>query len=375
MAHRGAVCATAKENKMIDIPWSVGPHLMEGFEGTSPGDAGVEVLRHKAEAGEIGGVILFGYNIEGPDQLQTLTRYIASWDVPEPNRPLLVSVDQEGGRVERLSGPKGFAGWPSAAEVGRSTTAQAERSVAGLPQELAAYGVNLNFAPVVDVSSGPRSLMGGRGRSFGEDPEVVASLAAQSIAAHRQHGVLAAVKHFPGLGACSGDTHEDLIDGTHSWQRRELIPYQWLLAHCGIDAVMSTHMVHTGLAPSGLPLTFSRAIMHDLLREELGFDGVLFTDDLGMGSIVRHYDIESVIAQTMHSSHDVLVFGQNAAASDPVRAPAHVPIPRLFARATSAIQHALAHGQLTRFELEQSDQRLLHMKQGLRAAAVGRPPT
>ena len=350
------------------LPFDVGAHLVQGFAGTHAHDPGVRDLRQRAEAGELGGIIFFSYNVESPDQLRALVRHVRGWQVPEHARPLMLMVDQEGGHVQRLARSRGFHGWPGPQAVGEMAPQRARATLAAMAEEMAAYGLNVNAAPVLDLANPHGGLIGGRGRSFGSSPGLVTERAGWQIDAQRAHGVASVVKHFPGHGLSRGDTHAGAVDATRSWQRRELVPFAQLIRAGKVDALMSSHLVHHDLEPSGAPLTFSRTVMHGMLRGELGYQGVLVTDDLGMGAVAQHYAPEEAVVGALGSGHDLLLFGLNEAARGHGRE-VHKPFPELYARAGAAVRAALASGTLTPELLAQSQARLAKFRRRLAAHA------
>ena len=336
----------------------LGQMLLVGFAGTMAQDAGVVALRRQAEAGEVGGVVFFGYNIDGPAQVRALIDHMRSWQTP---LPLLISVDQEGGAVQRLGEGAGFHGWPSAKAVAALPEAQADAAMRGLAQELQQLGFNFNFAPFADLDDPASPIIGALGRSYGATPEAASRWAGLQMAALERHGVRSAIKHFPGHGSARGDTHRGLTDVTAHWHGDELSAFAALLAAYPVDAVMTSHLVHRRLDPSGTPVTFSAPIVQTLLRGELGFDGVVVTDDLGMGALVHDYDLGTIVERAIAAGHDLLLFGQNAAAAGRGQK-GHAPIANLLAQAEAAIETATAQGRLAGDRLQQSLARLLRLK-------------
>lgn len=343
----------------------IGAHLIGGFAGTSPKDPGVRAFARRIEAGEVGGAILFSYNIESPAQVRELTSYLLQVTSPHGCGPLFIMVDQEGGRVQRLTANKGFVPTPSAQALGEMPSASMQAHVRAMAAQLASVGINVNCAPVVDTADGPRSIIHKTERSFGADVKHIEACARIFVQAHADEGVATSLKHFPGLGAATGDTHQGLIDATAHWKEHALAPFAALQGAHPLLAVMSSHMVNRHIDASGAPLTFSREAMHTLLRDQLQFDGVLISDDLRMGAIAKHFDVEHTVVHALRAGHDLLLFGENEAALGDGRPPAHVPIEHLCARATSAIVQACDQGFLCPDQLSRSRQRLAAWRQQL----------
>ena len=336
----------------------LGQMLLVGFAGTKPDDAGIASLRAQAEAGEVGGVIFFGYNIKSPEQLRALIGHMKSWHTP---LPLLICVDQEGGAVQRLKSVAGFHGWPSAQEVAAMPAAEAEAAMDGLANELQQLGFNVNFAPCADLLDPASPAIGARGRSYGVDSQAVGHWAGLQMAAHRRHNVRSAIKHFPGHGSAQGDTHRGLTDATPYWRRDELAAFGALIATCPVDAVMTSHLIHRRLDPSDAPVTFSKPIVQDLLRGDLGYDGVVVTDDLGMGALVHDHSLGTIVERAIAAGHDLLLFGQNAAAAGR-GARGHAAIDNLLALSVQGVEAGVAAGRLDANRLRESLGRIVSFK-------------
>lgn len=290
----------------------VGQLLVVGFEGTRPEDVGVCRLRALAEAGDVGGAIFFSHNIDTPDQVRVLTAHMRTWQCP---RPLWLVVDQEGGRVQRLRPERGFAGWASAHEMGAASATEAWATFAGLAQQVAHFGFDLNLAPVVDLHVAGSPAIGGLGRSFGADPAHVVARAQQVVEAHRARRVATALKHFPGHGSARGDTHRGFTDVTSLHAERELLPFARLIASGHADMVMTSHLVHAGMTGDDQPLTLSRRAVYDGLRIRMDFDGVIISDDLFMGALTDVAGgMPKVVAGALASGHDMLIISGNRAA-------------------------------------------------------------
>jgi beta-N-acetylhexosaminidase len=261
----------------------------------------------------LGGVILFdkdsikgaSRNIRSPQQV---TRLIADLRSLAPGRELVVAIDQEGGAVTRLSPANGFPALASEAAIGPkgddAVTAWAE----GLAATLAAVDVNLNLAPVVDLNINPKNpAIGALGRAFSADPLVVARDAALEIQAHRDRGVRTALKHFPGLGSARSNTDFGVADVTSTWSQKELDPYRDLLGQGLVDVIMAGHVVNGQIDPSA-PASLSRGSVTDLLRDELGWGGVVITDDMQAGAITAAFGTEDAIALALDAGNDLLLF-------------------------------------------------------------------
>ncbi len=277
----------------------IGQLFMLGIHGTEPS----KELRELFKTYQPGGVILFSRNLEDPEQATHLTNALQKLVL---KMPLLVAIDQEGGRVARL--PKGFTVFPGQGALGRiGTTDMAYAFAEVTARELRAIGVNMDLAPVLDVNTNPHNPIIGD-RSFGQDPELVETLGLAVIAGLQDNGVLACGKHFPGHGDTATDSHKELPTVSHSLDRlrtMELRPF----VHCiqnGMAALMTAHVRYPAWDPD-FPATLSPAILTDLLRAQLHFKGLVLTDDLEMHAILDSYGIEEAAIRAFQAGADILL--------------------------------------------------------------------
>lgn len=299
----------------VSLREKIGQMLIMGFEGKDASDDSAIVQSIKNE--HIGGVILFDKNIESPQQVTQLNTQlqqhaqIGNQAHQRPLLPLFISVDYEGGRVDRLKAEYGFPETVSAAAVGNMSESQANEVAQQMALTLKNSGFNLNFAPVVDVNVNPDNpIIGQLDRSFSNDPRIVSFYA--SIYAHNflSHGVQCAYKHFPGHGSSTTDSHLGIADVTDSWKSYELQPYTSLSSvssACGM--IMTAHVVNRQLDETGLPATLSYEMLTKVLREQLQFDGVIITDDMQMKAITDHYGLERSVRLAINAGADMLIFG------------------------------------------------------------------
>lgn len=293
----------------------IGQMLMTGFRGLSVDDDSPIV--RDIRAGRVGGVIIFDYdvalqspvrNVESPQQLKELLSDLQAASEDK----LLIAVDQEGGKVGRLKEKFGFPSTVSQAWLGDQNNPELTFDYASrTASTLNDMGLNVNLAPVVDVNVNPDNPVIGRlERSFSSDPEIVAVHAKEVISAHRKKHILTALKHFPGHGSSTTDSHHGFTDVTDTWTEMELEPYIQLFDSPGVDMVMTAHVFNARLDPEW-PATLSSRILHDLLRVELGYDGVIISDDMQMGAIRDHYGLETALEKTINAGADIIIFGNN----------------------------------------------------------------
>jgi beta-N-acetylhexosaminidase len=281
----------------------IGQLLIAGFNGV---ELPIE-LKSLAREFSLGGVILFARNIVEPEQVAELA-YEAARLVPD--LPAWVSVDQEGGRVARLKAP--FTEWPPMATLGRSGDAVlAERFARALASELKAVGITLDYAPVLDVLTNPKNPVIGD-RALAEKADDVARLGAAIIRGLQQEGIAACGKHFPGHGDTSVDSHVDLPIVEHSPERLREVEFRPFRAaiEAGVATIMTAHVLVPSLDEQA-PATLSKRAI-DLLRQELAYDGVVFSDDLEMKAITNRYALPDAAVRAIAAGSDaVLLCGGN----------------------------------------------------------------
>ncbi|MFI3280806.1 MAG: glycoside hydrolase family 3 N-terminal domain-containing protein [Rikenellaceae bacterium] len=277
------------------------------------------IIEDIAEKG-VSGIILFGHNVATTEQVADprgqLTKFIADLKAVR-SEPLIISIDQEGGLVNRLKEKSGFKPMASHRTVGALESAEKVRTeAANIAHEVASIGVNFNFAPCVDVDVNPTCpVIGHFGRSFSPDEKRVAECASIYVEEHHKRGVLTSLKHFLGHGNSLDDSHYGLTDITATWQERELFPYQNLMESGLCDAVMVSHLYNANFDEE-YPATLSRKILQGLLREQLGWQGVVVSDDMQMRAITDHYGFEEAVTLGLNAGVDLFIIGCNIKRED-----------------------------------------------------------
>jgi len=324
----------------MNLVEQIGQLFMLGFDGTGVSPEWAELqARHKP-----GGMILFARNLEHPAQIIELTNGLQT---RSPHFPLLIAIDQEGGRVSRL--PEGFTIFPPCGVIGACRSEELAYAAASVTAaELRAVGVNMNMAPVLDVHSNPENPVIGD-RAYGTDPEIVAELGLAAVRGLQGKGVVACGKHFPGHGDTSTDSHKELPVVTapvETLLERELPPFHYAILN-GLASLMTAHVLYPAL-DAERPATLSRTILTNLLREHWGFDGVVVTDDLEMHAISDHHGIGEAAVQAFLAGADILLI-----CKDRNRA----------VDAMEAVQKAVEEGTIPRERLEASVHRIMRLKQ------------
>jgi beta-N-acetylhexosaminidase len=339
----------------VSLDIMIGQMLMVGFGGTSEGAIWADTVRDQVAKGIVGGVFFLHRNIKNMAQLQKLTRYFTS---ANKELPPFLAIDQEGGRVQRLTAKAGFETSPSAAAVARDHGPDGAAVIyRRMADQLRAAGLNLNLGPVVDVNVNPANpVIAKLERSYGADPQVVYEFSSVFVAAHRKAGVLTALKHYPGHGNSSTDSHLGFVDISDTWTKRELEPYYRLAKARAVDFVMVGHLYHRDFADGErTPATLSRKAVSERLRGVMGDDVVVITDDMEMGAIRKLYSKEQAIVRAIAAGNDVLLYAQTA---NPSR---NFPLEFI-----QIVKQAIAADQIDPKDIEASYRRIVRLKQRLR---------
>ncbi len=332
-----------------------GQLVIKGFAGLTADDPRVRTVRRALEQSLLGGVILFQKNIKNPKQVTALTQVFRTADT---RHTPIIAVDEEGGAVERLTRAKGFTYTPGHFRMQqRSTVAQARERYDGMAKELVRAGFNTNLGPVVDLRLNPNNPVIARNyRSFGIHPLYVARYAQSFVAAHDAASIGTALKHWPGHGSSTKDSHLHFVDVTKHWQQIEIEPYRRLFAKGYAGMVMTSHIYHRDWGNGeNLPASLSPVAVKTMLRDDLGFDGVIITDDLQMRSISSKRKLDEAIIMALAAGNDIVLIGNvlAQAPSDPEFA-------------VRAIARGVREGRLDFKQLYRSWQRVIGYKARLR---------
>jgi len=356
----GTSCSQSQADQNAEIPLDVkiGQMLKIGFRGMQVADTN-HIVRD-LEKYHLGGVVLFDYdlprdtayrNIESPEQVKKLVTDLKQL----ADKPLIVAIDQEGGRVARLKPKYGFPKSVSAEYLGSLDNPDSTRYYARQTAEmLSKLGININLAPVVDVNvNSDNPVIGGLERSFSDNPQTVAKHARIYIKTLHNHDILTVLKHFPGHGSSEEDSHLGVVDVTDTWSRKELIPYQQLIDSSLVDAVMTAHIFNAKL-DSAYPATLSKPTITGILRDSLGFDGVLISDDLMMGAIRKEYGLKTTIKQALLAGVDILSFANNS-----------IYDPEIVPKAHRIINELIEEGTISKERIDRSYDRIMEFKERL----------
>jgi beta-N-acetylhexosaminidase len=330
----------------------IGQMILIGFPSGKVDDNVLRVIKE----GKVGSIIMFEKNVPKTNSYQALKKILWTYQQAAPV-PLFIAIDQEGGLVNRLKEKYGFPRSISAKHMGKNPNLDSVRYYSqSTASTLAGLGINVNFAPDVDVAVNPDNpVIVKKERSFSASEDTVVMMAKEVITAHRNLGILTALKHFPGHGSSMSDTHYGVADVTSTWQERELTPYKKLSNEGYIDAVMTAHIVNRKIDPRGLPGTLSDSVITGILRRKIGFNGIIFSDDLQMEAISKQYSLEETIKLAITAGVDILLFCNNVPGSEERKVDAiHEIITKL-----------VKDGTITPQRIDESYKRIMQAKKAL----------
>lgn len=336
---------------MLDV--KIGQMILIGFPKAEVDPMVLEEIK----TGKVGSIILFEKNVpKGSASFNALKKMLWTYQKAAPI-PLLICVDQEGGKVNRLKDKYGFPKSVTAQDMGRAKTLDSVRFYAeSIASNLAGLGFNVNFAPDVDLGvNKENTVVYKNGRTFSADPDSVVLLATEYIKPHRKYGVITTLKHFPGHGSSMADTHFGVADVTNTWTEKELIPFQKLIMAGEADAIMSAHIVNMKLDPKGYPGTLSYRMIDSLLRKQLHFNGVVFSDDMQMQAISKQYGLEETIKLAINAGIDILCFSNNIQGTED----------RTVDKVHAIIRSLVESGQIKQERIDESFERIMKLKSKL----------
>lgn len=330
----------------------IGQLVIVGLDGYELNDNAASMLRDY----KVGGFIVYGTNVKDSAQLLSLINTLKQANDGKAI-PLFMSVDQEGGRIDRM--PPEIKRFPTNKDIGLKDDGALSLKIGKtIAEEIKAFGFNLDFAPVLDINSNPNNPVIGD-RSFGPTEEVVSKLGVQTMKGLQSGGVIPVVKHFPGHGDTSVDSHIGLPVVTHNLNRLrgfELLPFKSAIRNKA-DAVLIAHILLPEIDPDN-PATFSKTIITGLLRNELGFGGVVITDDMTMGAIMQNYGISDAAVKSVNAGSDIILVAHDYA---------------MQVKVIEALRQAAADGIISEQRINESVYRILKLKAKYRLAdkAIG----
>jgi beta-N-acetylhexosaminidase len=340
---------TSSAFAQTDLYHKISQMIMVGFSGKTLTDS---VIINDLQIRGVGSVILFSGNIESPTQLNQLTTQLHS----NSSQPLFIAIDQEGGRIARLRETNGYSSTYTAYQIGtifnnEITTRNWASQMAGW---LADAKINLNLAPVADVNVNPESpAIGYLDRSFSRIPDTVFNHCFWFIDEFHQRNILTSLKHFPGHGSAATDSHLGFTDITNTWADSELIPYRRLIQNGYDDFIMSGHLYNAQI-DSVYPASLSHKTLTTLLRDSLGFDGLIITDGMFMGAISNNYSFDKAVELAINAGNDILLYTTNKLSGK-----------SLVDSVIGIVMNKISQGKITEQRINESFNSIMQKKQEL----------
>ena len=339
----------------------IGQMILAGFKGidVKKSDPIVRDIQER----HLGGVILYDYNVAGkkkerniksPRQVKNLIKDLQSY----ATIPLIVAIDYEGGKISRLKDSLGFPATVSHQYLGEKDDLNLTHQYATtMAETLSALGFNLNLAPVADLRVNPDNpIIGKLERSFSADHKTVSRHVLEFIKASHEQGILTSLKHFPGHGSSTTDSHLGMTDVTKTWSDIELEPFKTIIQERRVDTIMTAHVYIRNL-DAHYPATLSKSIITDLLRKKLNYDGVVISDDMGMKAITDKFGLETALLKTIEAGVDIIVISNNTGTSEKdVSGDVAITIKRL-----------VEEGKISEERIDRSFKRIQKLKSRLKA--------
>lgn len=333
-----------------DLNEMIGQMIIVGFVGDNVKSKGFKEVLKQVENNEISGVIFFEDNIKNKEEFLKMTSALKN---SKAKYPPFIAIDMEGGYVQRMNENNGFKNFKSAKQISKLTEDEAYKEYFEMAKMLKEADINLNFAPCVDLAVNKESIIEQKERSYSNNPKVVVKYAKQFIKAHEKNNIITSIKHFPGHGSPTGDTHLGFVDATKTYSDNELYPYLYLADVSPLQTVMISHLYNKNIDKK-YPASLSYQTIEKFLRVQTNFDGVIITDDLDMGAIRKNYDLYEIVSLSINAGENILLFS-NRFEHDK----------KLVDKINLAIKRGLVDGYILSDNLVNSYERIIKLKKCL----------
>lgn len=335
----------------LDIDEMTGQMIMTGFVGDTVKSKGFKTILKQVEEGQIGGVIFFEDNIKNKEEFIKMTSAIKN---SKAKYTPFIAIDMEGGLIQRMNSKNGFKNFGSAKEVAKLDLNGAYIEYSNLAKMLKEANINYNLAPCVDLNLNENSIINKKDRSFSKDPKVVIDYSKQFIKAHYDNKIITALKHFPGHGSPTGDTHLGFVDITSTYKDEELFPYLENSNLNPMQTVMISHLYNKNFDDT-YPASLSYKTIQKLLRIQTDFDGVVITDDLDMGAITKNYELDEVVSLAVNAGENILLFSNR-----------ENPDKKLPLKISLIIKNGLIDGEILSENIVNSYNKIIKLKETLK---------
>lgn len=334
----------------VDLDEMTGQMIILGFRGNTVKSRGFKQVLSQVKAGEISGVIFFEDNIKNKSEFIKMTSAIKNSGAKYTP---FIAIDMEGGIVARMNSNNGFKDFKTAKEVSKLTLDEAYKEYFEMAKMLKEANINLNFGPCADLAVNKNSIIEQKERSYSDNPDIVTAYAKQFIDAHYQNKIITSIKHFPGHGSPTGDTHAGFVDATETYIESELYPYLELSNLNPMQTVMVSHLYNRNIDDT-YPASLSFKTIEKFLRVQTDFDGVVITDDLDMGAIKSNYDLPNTVALAINAGENILLFSNR-----------QKPDKKLAKNINLWIKQGLIDGYILTENLSSSFEKIIKLKEQL----------
>jgi beta-N-acetylhexosaminidase len=345
--------------KILTLEQKIGQLLIIGFQGTGPQDQGVKKILEDIKLSRIGGIIPYSYNIIDGEQITMLNRLCLEKAKECEFPPVFITIDQEGGKVQRLSKDKGFIGFPSPEEMIGKEMSDIKALYCQMARELKEHFFNWDFAPCVDTN--PKGykcpILGELGRLYGDNTAAVVKYAGMMVDVFHEEGLLNCIKHFPGHGSAKKDSHQGFVDVTDVWQEEEMEPFFQLAQKGKVDAVMTAHVFNEHLDKE-YPATLSKGTLKKL--RHAGYNGVIISDDLHMSAIQEKFGFEEAAVKALQAGNDMVIYSNNKMAAASIKD--FEPDPELPEKFIRVILKAVKAKELSEKQIDMAFERVMKLK-------------
>lgn len=326
----------------VSLNDKIGQMIIVGFNGDATDARGFKKIEKKIKKGEVSGIIYFGKNITSASNVIQMNKKLKRISKIKP----FIAIDNEGGNIQRYQ----FSKYLPAKYIPKLDEDKARKHYKIMAYEMKKLGFNTNFAPVVDLEINEHSIISKKLRSFSDDPDTVSKYASIFIEEHNKQGIITSIKHFPGHGSAIGDTHKGFVDATRTFMKTELEPYQNLKNYNKMNMVMVSHIFNSDF-DNKYPASLSKKTI-DILKNDIGFNGVIISDDLDMGAVRKNYSLDEIVINSINSGVNILLFSENIGEFDP----------KISNKVRKIIKKQIKKGNIKESDIDKSYNKIIKLK-------------
>lgn len=325
----------------------IGQMIIVGFDGNNIQSLGFKKIQKQLKNGDISGVIYFSKNIQSKNSIKEMNKNLINSSKTIP----FISIDNEGGQIQRHN----FIQNKSAKEISFLDEKLARDEYQKMANLLNEMGFNLNFAPCVDLELNKDSIISKKERSYGKNPDIVSKYASIFIEEHNKYNIATSIKHFPGHGSVDGDTHKGFVDSTQTYKKEELLPYINLLQYDEKNMVMVSHVYNKNFDEK-YPASLSNKTINGFLRQKIGFDGIIVSDDYDMRAIRDNYSLKEIVENSINSGINLMIFSGNISKNDKNE----------VKKIKKIVKQGIKTGAISLENIENSYEKIINLKKSLK---------